>query len=228
MREALEQELTDRGLELADFRWVVQRLLSNQVIFRDPMNARETEAYDLFARIEGAVVEYLDLMGVAVRHERNARYVIAYPPGANFPGRSSDPEEDPVLQRRTTKEETGLLLVCRKLYEDELRAGRITEADEALVSLETINTTYQALVKEHLPTQGQRRERAFNRLKRLRVVRIEDMDITDEDTVVAIRSTVLALSFQGYLDALEEVIKTDLGTAETEMPAAGEHDDADE
>lgn len=201
--ETIERELTHSGVSFEDFQKVVQRLLTQQVIYRDPRNCTEREIYDLFERIDDLVGDYLEAMGITLVHRSDQRYVIAYPPGADYPFEHDPDERMPALRARPNKEETGLLLVCRKLFEDALREGALTEDDEALVSLESVYTNYKVVVREPMPGQKGRREALFSRLKALRVLDFQSLET--EEALVKIRSTITALTFEGFVDALLDV-----------------------
>lgn len=209
LTEHIEAALKEAGVALSEFRAVLQRLLSQQVILRDPGNRAESEAYDLFVRVAELAEEYLAVLGFELMHSREWSYVIVYPPGANYELRGADPEDSPAFMARPSKEETALLLVCRKLFEERLREGRLGDESEVLASLEEIYTQYHYLTKEPMPEQLTRRAQLFQRMKQLRVLQYRDLDVADEDSVLVIRPTVLALTFQGYVEALTEALAED-------------------
>lgn len=201
--EAIKRDLAHVDLSLEDFQRVIQRLLANQVLYRDPENRTEREIYDAFEKMDDLVTDYLEAMGLTLVHRADQHFAVVYPPGAEHPYQSEPDTRAPSLRARVSKEDSALLLVCRMRYEDALRAGETNEEDEALVSLEDIYTSYRMVAKESMSEQKGQRERAFQRLRRHRL--IDYMTLDNEDALVKIRPTILALTLSGFVEAAREL-----------------------
>src|SRR5690349_7312756 len=85
LEEYLEGRLEDSGLNVADLRELLIRLLNYSVLSRSESQT-ERELYDRFVRIEELVAEALTLYGIRLHHDRRFEYVRLYPPGSRTPG----------------------------------------------------------------------------------------------------------------------------------------------
>ncbi len=200
--DILERELTSRNLSLTDFRNVVQRILDRQVIYRQESNI-EAEIYDRFYRIQDLVQEYLGIIGITVVVNERLNFVIAYPPGSDIPGVSSEIREEGALQRRIKADEVGLMITLRLLYEEKLREGEISDNGCVYVPLETVFTRFLSVTKKEMPASETDRRALFATLRRLRI--IEAKDLENPQQWVGIREIILNFTLDGVAEALDRL-----------------------
>ncbi len=196
-----KEELARRNIDLQQFQKVLHRLLEKQIIYRNESQV-ETELYDLFLRIQDLLEEYLQVLGISVVHHDQAHYVIIYPPGSEIPGFVDDGLEA-ALQKKTSNNESILLLTLRLLFEEGLRAGDITDEGVVRVPLETVFTRYRAISKMDMPTNEGDRRQLFSSIKQLRV--LEFTDLTSQESLINIRDTILCFTLEGFTKAINEV-----------------------
>ena len=203
--ENLESALSERSLQLRDFREVAYRLLEKQVIYRSESSA-ESVVYDKYLRLEDLLKDYFAILGIHLVHNPELNFIVAYPPGSQIPG-YPDSADEAALQRRVRAEESGLMLLLRLLYEEKLREGAVNEYRCAYVSLENINTRYNTLFKRSLPKSENDRSKLFGTLKKLRIVEYED--VSTYEKWVGIRETILHFTLKGVVDALDVIAPQD-------------------
>ncbi len=200
--DVLERELANRNLSLTDFKSVVQRILDRQVIYRQESNI-EAEIYDRFYRIQDLVQEYLGIIGITVVVNERLNFVIAYPPGSDIPGVSSETKEEGALQRRIKADEAGLIITLRLLYEEKLREGEISDNGCVYVPLETVFTRFLSITKKEMPTSETERRALFATLRQLRI--IESKDVEETQQWIGIREIILNFTLDGVAEALDRM-----------------------
>ena len=196
----LQTLLDEKDLSLKDFQRVVLRLLDRQVVCRGD-SERDTECYDLYVRMEELILDYLGVLGIHCFRNDAGGYLIAYPPGSEIPGIALEDAAEAALQKRVSANEAALLLTLRLLFEEQLRAGDMNEEGYVYVQKEAIYTRFVSLTKREMPTTESERRELFAAMKRLKILKFNDLD--SEDAWVGIREIILNFTLDGVVKALD-------------------------
>ena len=205
-------ELAARGVQPASFRQIVGRLLGLSILHRED-STLERQLYDDAVRVEGLLIDYFEVAGFRLFHERHQGYFRLYPPGARAPGL---PDEDDAIvveavRARLSADFVACALALRLLYNEGLRHGSINEHNEALVSVEHLNATMTAHMRRSLPAKTAR-DKLFADLKRARLIDFRpDPLVEDADALITIRGTILQFVSDSAVEAL---------LAEAQQPAS--------
>lgn len=215
--------LKARGVQPESFRQIVGRLLGLSILHRED-SAIERQLYDDAVRVEGLLMDYFDVAGFRLFHERHQSYFRLYPPGARAPGL---PDEDDAIvveavRARLSADFVACCLALRLLYNEGLRHGSINERNEALVSVEHLNATMTAHMRRSLPAKTAR-EKLFADLKRARLIDYRpDPQVEDADALIAIRGTIL----QFVADSAVEALLAEAQKPASELPQSEAGDEA--
>jgi hypothetical protein len=171
LEEYLEERLEDSGLNIAELRELLIRLLNYSVLSRSESQT-ERELYDRFVRIEELVAEALALYGIRLHHDRRFEYVRLYPPGSRTPGLDQAEEQafGGSLRARLTQHEVALILVLRVQYDKAVREGKIDQQGYATEPLEAISLAMKSCLNRSLPEKVGDRRSVFKRLRQLRLI----------------------------------------------------------
>ena len=165
MREALEEQLQQRGISAEDFSELMIRLLDRGVLCRDE-SKKEAQLYDHFLQIRDLVEDYLSVLRIRLLHEPRFELVRIFPPGAEVPGLADS--EDSIstgLRDRLHQHEVALILVLRAEYDKSLREGLIDEQGQVMLSLETLSLSHRNLLGRPLPEQTGERQTLLRRMR---------------------------------------------------------------
>ena len=208
-----DETLERANVSAVQFRELVARLLKNGAICRAD-SARERELYDCAFRAEDILIDFLDILGIQVFHERNLRYFRVYPPGANPPVLPEDTSDLRVFTQRLTQDEIALLLTLRFLYDKGLSSGEIDDLGEVAVTPEEIITALSQILDRSLPEVAADRRRLLRRMIDWKVLCAdlsdEVMSKDEDDRVMTVRPMIETLVGR---DVLETILK---GAAESE------------
>ena len=193
MREALEDQLQQRGISAEDFSELMIRLLDRGVLCRDE-SKKEAQLYDHFLQIRDLVEDYLSVLRIRLLHEPRFELVRIVPPGAEVPGLADS--EDSIstgLRDRLHQHEVALILVLRAEYDKSLREGLIDEQGQVMLSLETLSLSHRNLLGRPLPEHAGERQALLRRMRQLRLIRSSSDAGMDDESWVTIRPGILSL-----------------------------------
>ena len=139
----IEEGLADSGLAIEEFREIVWRLLSYQVIYAENSD-RERELYYRYTRISDLVAEYFEAIGFRLHHDNKYGYAILIAPGVRTPDLGGDDlDEIPRLRRNLSGEEIRLLLILRVLYDQAVKQGDLDGEGCARCAVASLNAAYR-------------------------------------------------------------------------------------
>lgn len=207
LTDYLESHLQKSGVTLDEYRELCLRLLNYGVLCRDESQV-EQQLYDRYVRTADLVDEYLEVVGIRVFHDRRFAYVRLYPPGASLPGEDAhDQAFSGGLRARLRQDEVILLLALRQLYDKALREGHVDEEGFVTESMEAIGIAMRNNLGRSLPERITDRKRAFERLKKLRLVRYgQDHNFESNEAGLKIHPMIVDFVSAEALNALDEVL----------------------
>lgn len=218
LADYLEEHLQKSGVTLDEYRELCLRLLNYSVLCRDESQI-EQQLYDRYVRISDLVDEYLEVVGIRIFHDRRFAYVRLYPPGASLPGVEDAHEQtfSGGLRARLRQDEVILLLALRQLYDKALREGQVDEEGYVTESMEAIGIAMRNNLGRSLPEKITDRKRAFERLKKLRLVRYgQEHNFESNEAGLKIHPMIVDFVSAEVLDAMDEVLPQ---TDDEEEPA---------
>jgi len=179
-------EVHQVGLDIEDFQELVTYLLENGVICREDKKIEE-RYYDNFVRLESIVIDYLNLINIAVVHDEDLYSVRLYAPSSDTPKQRDEGEVKSALSMRFSTEESAYLLALTILYNQKLSEGKILDDASVEVDLEEFNTMLATSIG-YEPTENKTsREESLRTLHRLRAVKFAKGVFEDEDRPLIIR-----------------------------------------
>ncbi len=214
----LSARLSESSVTLARFRQLVGRLYATGVLYR-PWSDEEGRLYDDASRVEPILTDYFELAGFHLSHDRDARIMRLFPPGAVTEDESGE-EVTKKLRIRVSREFAAALLALRFLYEKAVQEGSINAHDEVAVTVEELAQAMAGTLGMGLPRSSVDRQTLFRDLRVHRVLRLpEESKIGSADSFIAIQRSILSLVNEGVL---ESVLAEHALEPSTEEPAAGE------
>ena len=133
MRDALDNQLNERGVSPEAFSELMIRLLDRGVVCRDE-SQREAELYDRYLQVTELVEDYLSVLRIRVLHEPRFNLLRIFPPGAEVPGLAdSEDSFSSGLRERLSQQEVALILVLRAEYDQALREGQVDEFGQVML-----------------------------------------------------------------------------------------------
>jgi len=221
LTDALIESLEKEGMALEEFRELCLRLLNNGVLCRAESQV-EQQMYDRFVRIETIVVEYLQIIGIRILHERQFSYLRVYPPGSQIPG-IDDAGEDAFgggLRSRLKQDEVALILVLRLQYDKALTEGQLDDAGFVSESIESLAIAMKNLLGRSLPDKVTDRKRMFNRLRQLRLIEYrQDDNMESAESWIKIHPMIVTFVTEESLQVLAQTLDPEIKTQAIETPA---------
>jgi hypothetical protein len=150
-----------------DFEAAAYRLVTEQVLYY--ADARARNAYRVIEAYELNFKPVLELLGVELKVNRQLRYAVGVP-------------QHPKLGA-ATQDETLFALVLRKIYDECVNRGEMTDDGEVHCDLVELSERFQAETKRALPERG-RLDALIRAGKRWGIVRI--LDDEEDAPVVAV------------------------------------------
>lgn len=204
----VNDQLKVQNMKPERFREIVARLFAWGVFVRTE-DGIEQKMYDDARRIEDVLVEYFSLGGFRLEHDRKNEFFRLYPPGAQVPGLPADETNEPVpaLRARVTADFVAASLALRFMYQQGLSNGgsRLADTGDVLIAFEDLASTMQTQLKRALPESALERKNLLNELKRHRLITFNsNFSPTDEDSLIAIRPTILGIVNEASLGAALE------------------------
>ena len=203
---ALDEALSPLGMSQSDFAELAVRLLDYGVLSRDDSNI-ETALYDRFLACEEVVEDYFAALGIRLDHDRTYSQVRLFPPGSAIPGQPDD-EHSPWnggLRTRPSAAEVAVMLALRAEYEQALRAGRLDDRGQVLLSVEGLALALQNLLGRSLPEQQTERRQLLRRLRQLRLINYSSddaLEAAEGDAWLTIQPGILRFVNDDVLQAL--------------------------
>lgn len=190
----LRERLADANLTMERFREIATRLLAYGVMVRDE-DRTEQLLYDDARRIESALAEYFEVIGLMLHHDINAQFFRLYAPGAVVDGVPADDLSPvPSLRAHLSSDFVAAAIALRFLYQEKLNQGLIDAQAEVLVSFEDLAIALRTQIKRELPANKEERMGLLRELKRHRLIHyMSTFSIDDEDAYLAIRPTILGI-----------------------------------
>ena len=190
----LRERLVDANLTMERFREIATRLLAYGVMVRDE-DKTEQLLYDDARRIESALAEYFEIIGLNLHHDINAQFFRLYAPGAVADGVVPDDLSPvPSLRAQLSSDFVAAALALRFLYQEKLNQGLIDQQAEVLVNFEDLAVTLRSQIKRELPASKEDRMGLLRDLRRHRIIHyLSTFSIDDEDAYLVIRPTILGI-----------------------------------
>ncbi len=219
LNDYLEEQLEKTGVSLEEFRELCLRLLNYGVLCRDESQV-EQQFYDRYVRTQELINAYLQVLGIRILHDQRFAYVRLYPPGASIPGVEDDAQEGAFsggLRARLRQDEVALLLALRLLYDKALREGQVDENGVATESMEGIGLAMRNHLGRTLPEKLTDRKRAFERLRKLRLIRYgQDHNFESNEAGLKIHPMIVNFVSADVLDAAAEPLAAESDASTTE------------
>jgi hypothetical protein len=181
-------------------------LLHNGVICRpspgthsesDPL--KEIDLYDDFLLIEDLMVDYLSIIGISIKVDKDHETIRIYPPDADFPGNNTiiEEEESSTLMRMNVTKDLSASLVTLYLLYDQHKSNLNEDYTVVISQVEFLNSFRSKLnidLAETWSKNNKRKEDTFKELRRLRVIKYhKDIFSSDEQYPIVIRPTIFDL-----------------------------------
>ena len=177
--------------EVGDFQRALYRVVTEQALYG--ANGLQRTAYRIIKEYEGAFREALSLLGMNLRVETNPDYCVAWP--------------EQIHNTPLPLNETRLVLVLRKLYDQRMRAGEV-EDGRAIVSVEELRLVYRQTTDKDLPDATSAIKAMMSRMKRFGIARTVDTESDDPEAfAVQILPAIEFLIGEAYLAHIDEYMR---------------------
>lgn len=191
LHEVVISELKRFSVTPEEFSELLIRMLDYGVINRDESQIEAT-LYDRYVQCEELVNTYLSVLRVRIFHDKKFHFIRVFPPGAEVPGM---PDQDGSafnsgFRTKPTQQEVAVILVMRVEYEKSLREGLVDDKGCVMLSLEGLSFALKNLLKRSLPESMVERKHLFKRLKQLRLINVNDMEIDSHDCWIKIQPSI--------------------------------------
>lgn len=173
---------------------------------------RELDLYDDFLIVEDEIRDYLSVMGINIKVNRDFETIRIYPPDADYPGNPDivDNENGSSLMRmNVSKDLSATLIVLYLLYEQHLSEQNedFTIAVSQVQFMNSFRSKLDSDLAEVLSKNAKRKEDLFKELKRLRVIKYhKDFFNSEHQFPIVIRPTIYDLVPENIIkDVLNEM-----------------------
>lgn len=224
LQAQLEARLADTSVTVERFRQLIGRLYATGALYR-PWSEEEGRLYDDASRIEPILADYFSLAGFQLTHDRDARILRLFPPGAAEGDATEGAQEvTKRLRTRVTREFAAALLALRFLYGKAVQEGNVNAQDEVAVTIEELAQAMAGTLGLQLPRSSAERQILFRELRIHRILRLpEESRVGSPDSFIAIQRSILrsilSLVNEGVL---ESVLAEHAAQPIAEAPVAGE------
>ena len=221
LQTQLEARLADSSVTLHRFRQLIGRLYATGALYR-PWSEEEGRLYDDAARIEPILNDYFNLAGFRLTHDRDARILRLFPPGATE-GESEEGTQEVTkrLRARLSREFAAALLALRFLYGKAVQEGNVNAQDEVTVTIEDVAQAMAGTLGLQLPRSSAERQTLFRELRMHRILRLpEESRVGMPDSFIAIQRSILSLVNEGILESV--LAEHAVAPAAVEEPREGE------
>jgi hypothetical protein len=203
LQTQLEARLADTSVTLHRFRQLIGRLYATGALYR-PWSEEEGRLYDDASRIEPILNDYFSLAGFRLTHDRDARILRLFPPGATE-GESEEGTQEVTkrLRARLSREFAAALLALRFLYGKAVQEGNVNALDEVTVTIEEVAQAMAGTLGLQLPRSSAERQTLFRELRMHRILRLpEESRVGMPDSFIAIQRSILSLVNEGILESV--------------------------
>lgn len=203
LQTQLEARLADTSVTLHRFRQLIGRLYATGALYR-PWSEEEGRLYDDASRIEPILNDYFNLAGFRLTHDRDARILRLFPPGATE-GESEEGTQEVTkrLRARLSREFAAALLALRFLYGKAVQEGNVNAQDEVTVTIEEVAQAMAGTLGLQLPRSSAERQTLFRELRMHRILRLpEESRVGMPDSFIAIQRSILSLVNEGILESV--------------------------
>lgn len=223
MTETLQTEFEARlaatSVTLERFRQLIGRLYATGALYR-PWSEEEGRLYDDASRIEPILADYFHLAGFRLTHDRDARILRLFPPGADQCEEGAQ-EVTKRLRTRVSREFAAALLALRFLYGKEVQEGNVNAQDEVAVTIEELAQAMAGTLGLQLPRASAERQALLRELRMHCVLRLPaESNVASVDSFIAIQRSILSLVSEGVLESV--LAAHAVSPSEVEEPQAGE------
>jgi hypothetical protein len=221
LQTQLEARLADTSVTLHRFRQLIGRLYATGALYR-PWSEEEGRLYDDASRIEPILNDYFNLAGFRLTHDRDARILRLFPPGATE-GESEEGTQEVTkrLRARLSREFAAALLALRFLYGKAVQEGNVNAQDEVTVTIEEVAQAMAGTLGLQLPRSSAERQTLFRELRMHRILRLpEESRVGMPDSFIAIQRSILSLVNEGILESV--LAEHAVAPAAVEEPREGE------
>jgi Domain of unknown function (DUF4194) len=221
LQTQLEARLADTSVTLHRFRQLIGRLYATGALYR-PWSEEEGRLYDDASRIEPILNDYFNLAGFRLTHDRDARILRLFPPGAaEDESEEGTQEVTKRLRARVSREFAAALLALRFLYGKAVQEGNVNAQDEVTVTIEEVAQAMAGTLGLQLPRSSAERQTLFRELRMHRILRLpEESRVGMPDSFIAIQRSILSLVNEGILESV--LAEHAVAPAAVEEPREGE------
>jgi hypothetical protein len=221
LQTQLEARLADTSVTLHRFRQLIGRLYAIGALYR-PWSEEEGRLYDDASRIEPILNDYFNLAGFRLTHDRDARILRLFPPGAaEDESEEGTQEVTKRLRARVSREFAAALLALRFLYGKAVQEGNVNAQDEVTVTIEEVAQAMAGTLGLQLPRSSAERQTLFRELRMHRILRLpEESRVGMPDSFIAIQRSILSLVNEGILESV--LAEHAVAPAAVEEPREGE------
>ena len=227
LAETLTQRLAATSVNPERFRQLVGRLYATGTLSRS-WSDEEGRFYDDAARVEDVLVDYFELAGFRLAHDRDARVLRLYPPGS-VSAEPGEPEDDVTkrLRSRPSRELSGVLLALRFLYAKGVQEGSVNDKDEVPVTVEELGQAMATALGQPLPRTASERAALFREARKLRVLRLPSEDkLNSPDAFIGVQRAILSLVPDAMLELILAAQPGDTEVAPADDEAVDVEEDA--
>jgi len=203
LQTQLEARLADTSVTLHRFRQLIGRLYATGALYRS-WSEEEGRLYDDASRIELILNDYFNLAGFRLTHDRDARILRLFPPGAaEVESEEGTQEVTKRLRARVSREFAAALLALRFLYGKAVQEGNVNAQDEVTVTIEELAQAMAGTLGLQLPRSSAERQTLFRELRMHRILRLpEESRVGMPDSFIAIQRSILSLVNEGILESV--------------------------
>lgn len=183
-------------------------------IYSENDSQKETDLYDDFLLVENQIRDYLSIIGMNIKVNKEFYTIRIYPPDTNYPGSQEvidDEKASSYMRMNISKDLAASLMVIYLLYEEHQNKQN-EDLTIAISQVEFMNSFRSKLnldLAETLSKNGKRKEELFKELKRLIVIKYhKDFFTPQSQYPIAIRPTIYDLVPESIIkDVLDNIQK---------------------
>lgn len=183
-------------------------------IYSEGDSQKETDLYDDFLLVENQIRDYLSIIGMNIKVNKEFYTIRIYPPDADYPGSQEvidDENASSFMRMNISKDLAASLMVTYLLYEEH-KNKQNDDFTIAISQVEFMNSFRSKLnldLAETLSKNGKRKEELFKELKRLRVIKYNKDFFTPESQYpIVIKPTIYDLVPESIIkDVIDNIEK---------------------
>jgi len=206
--QALKSDAVD--LTTKDVISIIQRLLNKQMIYDDGDSQTERKLFFQAEKVSGLLSEFFEAIGMILYYNSNMKVITISPKGS---GHSMSEQLDlyddlpDYLFKATPRLEMNLILVLRYIYQENAEQG-LFDGTSVNVTIETIQGRYHDLTREQMPETLTARRELFQAMKRLRLIRFND--VANADDYVQIDQIITLYKLDDFISITENSLRANI------------------